>query len=119
MLCPHAHAYRPLTGPLLIPLSAESCRYGLCFRNMSVYDGEWRDRCLKTPALSHKRRCGDADVASLLTMALFDGLILNKERLHPGTRTALSGSISTVLTGLSWICVGVHSRRALPSPVCA
>ena len=33
--------------------------------------------------------------------------------------TALSGSISTVLTGLSWICVGIHSRRALPSPVCA
>ena len=33
--------------------------------------------------------------------------------------TALSSSISTVLTGLSWICVGVHSRRALPSPVCA
>ena len=34
-------------------------------------------------------------------------------------RTALSSSISTVLTGLSWIHVGVHSRRALPSPVCA
>ena len=34
-------------------------------------------------------------------------------------RTALSGSISTVLTILSWICVGIHSRRALPSPVCA
>ena len=33
--------------------------------------------------------------------------------------TALSGSISTVLTGLSWICVGIHSRRALPCPVCA
>ena len=33
--------------------------------------------------------------------------------------TALSGSISTVLTGLSWICVGIHSRRALTSPVCA
>ena len=33
--------------------------------------------------------------------------------------TALSGSISTVLTGLSWICVGIHSRTALPCPVCA
>ena len=33
--------------------------------------------------------------------------------------TALSGSISTGLTGLSWICVGIHSRRALPPPVCA
>ena len=33
--------------------------------------------------------------------------------------TALSGSISTALTGLSWICVGIHSRRALRSPVCA
>ena len=36
-----------------------------------------------------------------------------------GTGTALSGSISTVLTVLSWICVGTHSRRALPTPVCA
>ena len=35
------------------------------------------------------------------------------------TGTALSGSISTILTVLSWICVGIHSRRALPSPVCA
>ena len=35
------------------------------------------------------------------------------------TCTALSGSISTVWTGLSWICVGINSRRALPSPVCA
>ena len=33
--------------------------------------------------------------------------------------TALSGSISTVFTVLSWICVGIHSRRALPCPVCA
>ena len=33
--------------------------------------------------------------------------------------TALFGSISTVLTVLSWICVGIHSRRALPSPACA
>ena len=33
--------------------------------------------------------------------------------------TALSGSIFTVSTVLSWICAGMHSRRALPSPVCA
>ena len=33
--------------------------------------------------------------------------------------TALSGSISTVLTGLSWICAGIHRRGALPSPVLA
>ena len=33
--------------------------------------------------------------------------------------TALPGSIPTVSTGLSWICVGIHSRRALPCPVCA
>ena len=33
--------------------------------------------------------------------------------------TALSGSISTVLTVLHSICVGIHNRRALPSPVCA
>ena len=33
--------------------------------------------------------------------------------------TALSGSISTVLTVLSWICVGIHRCGVLPSPVCA
>ena len=33
--------------------------------------------------------------------------------------TALSGSISTVLTVWSWISVGIHSLRALPCPVCA
>ena len=38
---------------------------------------------------------------------------------EPVCCTALSGSISTALTGLSWICVGIHSRRALPCPVCA
>ena len=35
------------------------------------------------------------------------------------TVRALSGSISTVLTVLSWIRVDIHSRRALPCPVCA
>ena len=41
--------------------------------------------------------------------------------LRGPTGTALSGSIPTVLTVLSWICLGMHSRidRALPSPVCA
>ena len=34
-------------------------------------------------------------------------------------RTALSGSISTILTVLDWICVGIHGRGALPSPVLA
>ena len=33
--------------------------------------------------------------------------------------TSLSGSISTILTVLSWICVGIHMCGALPSPVCA
>ena len=33
--------------------------------------------------------------------------------------TALPGSISTVFTVLSWICVGIHSCRALSCPVCA
>ena len=32
--------------------------------------------------------------------------------------TSLSGSISTGLTILSWICVGIHRCGALPSPVC-
>ena len=35
------------------------------------------------------------------------------------TGTALSGSISTVLTVLSWICAGIYMCGALPSPVCA
>ena len=33
--------------------------------------------------------------------------------------TALSGSISTILTALSWICAGIYMCGALPSPVCA
>ena len=33
--------------------------------------------------------------------------------------TALSGSISTISTVLSWVCFGIHRRGALPSPVCA
>ena len=33
--------------------------------------------------------------------------------------SALSGSIFTILTGLNWICVGIHGRGALPSPVLA
>ena len=37
----------------------------------------------------------------------------------PDFCTALSGSISTILTVLSWICVGIHRCGALPSPVCA
>ena len=44
-------------------------------------------------------------------------------RKHAGQKdlagTALSGSISTVLTGLSWICAGICMCEALPSPVCA
>ena len=47
--------------------------------------------------------------------------VLDSGKDHPPfyACTALSGSISTVLTGVSWICVGIHSRRALPCPVCA
>ena len=33
--------------------------------------------------------------------------------------TSLFGSISTILTILSWICAGVYMCGALPSPVCA
>ena len=47
------------------------------------------------------------------------GTILLDTVMSPAAGTALSGSISTVLTVLSWIFVGIHSRRALPSPVCA
>ena len=33
--------------------------------------------------------------------------------------TSLSGSISTIWTVLSWMCVGIRSYRVLPSHVCA
>ena len=33
--------------------------------------------------------------------------------------TSLSGSLSTTLTVLSWICAGIYMCGALPSPVCA
>ena len=36
-----------------------------------------------------------------------------------GICTALSGSISTILTALNGICVGIHGCGALPSPVLA
>ena len=36
-----------------------------------------------------------------------------------GQCTSLSGSISTVLTVLSWICADIYMCGALPSPVCA
>ena len=35
-----------------------------------------------------------------------------------GIGTSLSGSISTMLTVLSWICAGIYMCGALPSPVC-
>ena len=48
------------------------------------------------------------------------GAMLDTGHPDPDNKgTPLSGSISTVLTGLSWICVGIHSRRVLPCPVCA
>ena len=37
----------------------------------------------------------------------------------PAEGTSLSGSISTILTVLNWICVGIHRCGALPSPVLA
>ena len=37
----------------------------------------------------------------------------------PATGTSLSGSLSTILTVLSWICAGIYMCGALPSPVCA
>ena len=52
-------------------------------------------------------RDGDAEVVTGTIEAVTEG------------GTALSGSISTGFASLSWICVGIHSRRALPCPVCA
>ena len=64
-----------------------------------------------------------------------DGLAMNAEldwlwksvdSFHPSIYlcslracTALSGPIFTILTVLSWICVGIHRCEAMPSPVCA
>ena len=49
------------------------------------------------------------------------GLAMTYENNHVANtpRTALSGSISTISSVLNWICVGIHGRRVLPSPVCA
>ena len=59
----------------------------------------------------------------------FGSFTLDGERLRPVKAeridaehyegTALSGSISTILTVLSWICVGIHRCGVLSSPVCA
>ena len=38
---------------------------------------------------------------------------------HHDDGMAHFGSISTILTALSWICAGIHMCGALPSPVCA
>ena len=38
---------------------------------------------------------------------------------HLAYGTALSGSISTILTVLSWSFAGIYMCGALPSPVCA
>ena len=42
---------------------------------------------------------------------------INRFQAAPGT--SLSGSVSTILTALSWICAGICMCGALPSPVCA
>ena len=47
------------------------------------------------------------------------GFELGEELTKFRAGTALSGPISTLLTVLSWIYVGIHMCKALPSPVCA
>ena len=80
----------------------------------------------------------DAGHAGEITLAEFADRVRNKSLGHKmwfdvaGTtaaatfmaaagidRTSLSGSISTILTVLSWICVGMLRCGALPSPVLA
>ena len=51
------------------------------------------------------------------TMLSLAGARPPPDRIIDGT--ALSGPISTILTVLSWICVGIHRRGVLPSPVLA
>ena len=36
-----------------------------------------------------------------------------------GHGTSSLGNIFFILATLSWMCVGVHNRRTLPSPLCA
>ena len=78
----------------------------------------WADIFKTEPPLSPLRELHDPAVSAAL-----DGLgAVTSSAIYSvllAYRTPLSGSISTVLTGLSWICVGTHSRRALPCPVCA
>ena len=65
---------------------------------------------------------GDAQLSCETNMHNFDmGAAYTSfvQQIGDAQGTALSGSISTVSTVLSWNCVGIHNRRALPSPVCA
>ena len=73
----------------------------------------------------HKEKTYDAEnnIAALLPTWVSRASATQRKgragRVQAGICTALSGSIFTVLTVLSWICVGIHIRRALPCPVCA
>ena len=94
---------------------------------MHRYDGQ---NCINTwPFKSGKGPCGDwsegdAECSHAHRFENNKCLVLYTDVYSPGAGgcppgTSLSGPISTVLTVLSWICVGIHSRRVLPSPVCA
>ena len=52
-------------------------------------------------------------IPPMLYVGIVHGAVLS------GTGTSLSGSISTISTVLSWVCVGIPMCGAMPSPVCA
>ena len=102
---------------------SHACNYPLRGGKFSFWEGGLRGVALMSgvPIPAAVRGTNFDGLAHLsdiyATVAVGFGAI-DPEALR-ATGTALSGSISTVLTGLSWICVGIHSRRALTSPVCA
>ena len=69
------------------------------------------------PSTDGKVRPFDANASGTLFGDAVGAVVL--KRLEDAERTSLSGSISTILTILSWICAGIYMCGALPSPACA
>ena len=96
----------------------------LCARKVAAVSGDARralDICRRAAELAQVQGTpvDIGNIRAALGEMNSSPMVVAMQRATVHERTALSGSISTVLTGLSWICVGIHSRGALPSPVCA
>ena len=105
--------FHPNTGHLI------SCSNDETIRFYNVTAGSAINKPVKKIQESHRVRTIDVHPSGQFLAAGTSHAVLRLYDVNTAQCTALSGSISTVLTGLSWICVGIQSRRALPSPVCA